>query len=163
MYLAPSSYREEVPTHVFNSAEYVLEVTDAEVTASSTLDWHAAWIESKELKILNSELEGFARCRRSPSIRTKRHPQHCTTWLYQVATLLQRDVLGHWRDPMYLLAKLVLNVVAGLFIGFTFFKADDSIQGTQNKLFVSFPRPVIPCVNVPDTEFSGLPSRRPFT
>ena len=62
-----------------------------------------------------------------------------------------------------MLAKLVLNVVAGLFIGFTFFKADDSIQGTQNKLFVSFLRPVILYVNVPDTEFSELRSRRPLT
>ena len=141
-YLVPSFYRGEVPTHVFNSAEYVLEVTNVEATASSTLDWHAAWIESRELKTLNSELEEFARCRRSPSIRTKQQPQRCTTWLYQVETLLQRDILGHWRDPMYLLAKLVLNVIACLFIGFTFFKADDSIQGTQNKLFVSFPRPV---------------------
>jgi ATP-binding cassette subfamily G (WHITE) protein 2 (SNQ2) len=37
-----------------------------------------------------------------------------------------------------LLAKLALNVVAGLFVGFTFFKAKDSIQGTQNKIFSVF-------------------------
>ena len=39
------------------------------------------------------------------------------------------------------MAKLALNAVGGLFIGFTFFKADDSQQGTQNKLFVSDPGP----------------------
>jgi ATP-binding cassette subfamily G (WHITE) protein 2 (SNQ2) len=60
-----------------------------------------------------------------------------TSWLYQVKTLWGREVVRHWRDPTYLLAKLALNVVAALFVGFTFFKAKDSIQGTQNKIFVS--------------------------
>jgi len=41
---------------------------------SSTFDGHAARIESRELRTLNSELEEFAGFRRSPSIRTKRHP-----------------------------------------------------------------------------------------
>jgi len=36
------------------------------------------------------------------------------------------------------LAKLALNIVAALLIGFTFFKAKDSIQGTQNHIFSVF-------------------------
>jgi ATP-binding cassette subfamily G (WHITE) protein 2 (SNQ2) len=36
------------------------------------------------------------------------------------------------------MSKLALNVFAGLFIGFTFFKADDSILGSYNKLFAIF-------------------------
>ena len=60
-----------------------------------------------------------------------------TPWTYQVRELLRRDCRAHWRDPTYLLAKLALNAVAGLFIGFTFFKAKTTIQGTQNHLFVS--------------------------
>ncbi|KAJ3529193.1 hypothetical protein NM688_g7886 [Phlebia brevispora] len=36
------------------------------------------------------------------------------------------------------MAKIALNIVAGLFIGFTFFKAKDTQQGTQNKLFAIF-------------------------
>lgn len=47
-------------------------------------------------------------------------------------------MIRHWRDPTYTRAKLALNIVAALFIGFTFFKAKDSIQGTQNKIFVSY-------------------------
>ena len=54
-----------------------------------------------------------------------------------MVTLLKRDMERHWRDPTYLMAKLMLNIVGGLFIGFTFYQAKDSIQGTQNKLFVS--------------------------
>lgn len=44
---------------------------------------------------------------------------------------------AHWRDPTYIVSKIALNIVAGLFIGFTFWQAKDSMQGTQNKLFVS--------------------------
>jgi ATP-binding cassette subfamily G (WHITE) protein 2 (SNQ2) len=36
------------------------------------------------------------------------------------------------------MAKLVLNIVGGLFIGFTFWKSKDTLQGTQNKLFAIF-------------------------
>jgi len=32
----------------------------------------------------------------------------------------------------------MLNIVAGLFIGFTFWKSRDSLQGTQNKMFAIF-------------------------
>jgi ATP-binding cassette, subfamily G (WHITE), member 2, SNQ2 len=31
----------------------------------------------------------------------------------------------------YIMAKLMLNIIGGLFIGFTFFKAKNTIQGTR--------------------------------
>lgn len=40
------------------------------------------------------------------------------------------------------MAKIALNIVAGLFIGFTFFKAKDTLQGTQDKLFVRLTAPI---------------------
>jgi len=43
-----------------------------------------------------------------------------------------------WRDPSYIVAKLALNITGGLFIGFTFWRSKDSIQGTQDKLFSIF-------------------------
>ena len=36
------------------------------------------------------------------------------------------------------MAKLILQIVGGLFIGFTFFQAKNTQQGTQNKLFAIF-------------------------
>ena len=54
-----------------------------------------------------------------------------------MVTLLRRDAQAHWRDPTYLIAKVALNIAAALLIGFTFFKAKTTIQGTQNHLFVS--------------------------
>lgn len=65
--------------------------------------------------------------------------------MYQLAMLFKRDSEAHWRDPTYLLAKIALNIIAGLFIGFTFFKSKDTIQGSQNKLFVSVYTPILSC------------------
>jgi ATP-binding cassette subfamily G (WHITE) protein 2 (SNQ2) len=75
--------------------------------------------------------------RKRHAVDIEQHSEFSTSWLYQVRTLWEREMIRHWRDPTYLVAKLALNVVAGLFIGFTFFKAKDTIQGTQNHIFVS--------------------------
>ncbi len=74
--------------------------------------------------------------RKRAAVDTEQHSEFSTSWIYQLKILWEREVIRHWRDPTYLLAKLALNVVAGLFVGFTFYKAKDSIQGTQNKIFV---------------------------
>ena len=86
---------------------------------------------------MNEELETLLQDgRKRHAVDTEQHSEFSTSWLYQLKTLWEREAIRHWRDPTYLLAKLALNVVAGLFVGFTFFKAKDSIQGTQNKIFV---------------------------
>ncbi|KAH9006547.1 hypothetical protein EDB86DRAFT_2824755 [Lactarius hatsudake] len=55
------------------------------------------------------------------------------------ATARRRE--GVEKSPRNLaLAKVALNLVGALLIGFTFFQAKDSIQGTQNKIF---PTPAI--------------------
>ena len=68
------------------------------------------------------------------------HPQlrseFATSWVYQFMTLFGRSIERNWRDVDYLFGKLMLNIILGLFIGFTYFKLNDSIQGTQNAAFV---------------------------
>jgi len=56
--------------------------------------------------------------------------------MYQFTTLFWRSIERNWRDVDYLFGKLMLNIINGLFIGFTYFKTNDSIQGTQNAAFV---------------------------
>lgn len=142
-----------------NPAEYILDVigkvpstrlmavfscsrTGAGATASATINWHDAWVNSEEARDVQKDInrlleEGRAR----PPVTTELHSEFTTGWVYQVRTLLSRDLQRHWRDPEYLMSKMLLNITSGLLIGFTFWKASDSIQGTQNKLFVSL------CIN----------------
>jgi len=96
------------------------------------------WKKSPEARALDEELEVLLQDgRKRHAVDTEQHSEFSTSWLFQVKTLWEREMIRHWRDPTYTRAKLALNVVAALFIGFTFFKAKDSIQGTQNKIFVS--------------------------
>ncbi|THG98996.1 hypothetical protein EW026_g3289 [Hermanssonia centrifuga] len=122
-----------------NPAEYILTAIGAGATANSTTDWHDTWQRSNEAAQLEKEIqEIYTEGRNRPPVETNLQHEFSTPWLYQVSQLFKRDCQAHWRDPTYLLAKILLNIVAGLFIGFTFFKAKDSMQGTQNKLFAIF-------------------------
>ena len=116
----------------------MLDVIGAGATATSELDWSDVWRRSDECASVQAELENIhSEGRKRPAVQTQQRSEFATSWPSQVKLLLRREVEAHWRSPTYLMAKLMLNIVAGLFIGFTFFKANDSQQGTQNKLFVS--------------------------
>ena len=115
----------------------MLNVIGAGATATSAENWHEIWNTSKNALQLQRELYNIhSEGRNRPPVETTFHSEFATPWVYQAIQLFKRDAAAHWRDPTYLVAKLGLNVVAGLFIGFTFFKSKDSQQGTQNKLFV---------------------------
>lgn len=141
--------------HVVLSAEYQLDVIGAGATASTATDWHEAWKNSKEAIQVQEELEAIHKeGRERPAVEATLHSEFATSWGNQTTRLFYRDLLSHFRDPTYILAKLALNIFAGLFvslpcivclsffahyhpqIGFTFFKAGSSQQDTQNKLFV---------------------------
>ncbi|KAN0136953.1 ABC-2 type transporter domain containing protein [Lactarius tabidus] len=122
-----------------NPAEYILDVIGAGATATTDTDWHGTWKSSPQAKAVDEELDGLLEDgRKRHAVDTEQHSEFSTIWIFQVKTLWERDIVRHWRDPTYMLAKLALNIVAGLLIGFTFFKAKDSIQGTQNKIFAVF-------------------------
>lgn len=114
-----------------------MQVIGAGATALVDRDWHEVWKNSPEARGVQEDIERIhAEGRQRGAVETTLKSEFATSWSYQVLTLLQRDAESHWRDPTYIMAKLALNIVAGLLIGFTFFKAKDSIQGTQNKIFV---------------------------
>ncbi|KAI0265431.1 ABC-2 type transporter-domain-containing protein [Gloeopeniophorella convolvens] len=122
-----------------NPAEYILDVIGAGATATTDIDWYNAWKQSPEAGGVDKELEILLEDGRNRhAVDTEQHTEFSTSWLFQVKTLLQRDITRHWRDPVYLVAKFALSIVAALFIGFSFFNAKDSIQGTQNKIFAVF-------------------------
>ena len=117
----------------------MLDVIGAGATASSDIEWHGQWLKSAEINRVRQQIDDIHNeGRKRPPISASVTSDYQTSWLYQFYTLLARELTSYWRNPVYLLAKLVLNIVAGLLIGFTFFNSPNTIQGTQNKLFVSF-------------------------
>lgn len=115
----------------------MLDVIGAGATASSSIDWHETWNKSSEKEAVLQHLDHIhAEGRARPPIHATRTSEFATSWGFQLYTLSKRAFEAYWRNPTYLIAKLFLNIAAGLFIGFTFFKAKDSMQGAQNKIFV---------------------------
>ncbi|TFK31616.1 pleiotropic drug resistance ABC transporter [Crucibulum laeve] len=122
-----------------NPAEFMLDVIGAGATAVTDKDWRQVWLQSSNRKDLLNELEKIhEEGRQHPPVESTLQSEFAAPWLYQTKELLKRQFQSSWRDPIYLLSKLVLNIFAGLFTGFTFFKAKDTIQGTQNRLFAIF-------------------------
>jgi len=56
----------------------------------------------------------------------------------QLKTVTIRTFQHYYRSPIYIGGKFILSVLASLFIGFTFFMEDNTVQGFQNKLFAVF-------------------------
>ncbi|KAG6877003.1 hypothetical protein C0993_011111 [Termitomyces sp. T159_Od127] len=122
-----------------NPAEFMLDVIGAGATANSNVNWHEIWKNSPEAVTTQEELEGIHTEGRSrPPVAEAFHSEFATSWLHQTKELLFRNSRSFWRDPTYIHSKLVLNIFGGLFIGFTFFKAKNSQQGTQNQLFAVY-------------------------
>ena len=56
----------------------------------------------------------------------------------QLQCVTYRSFQSFWREPSYVWAKIMLATLSSLFIGFTFFKPDSSLQGFQDVLFSAF-------------------------
>ncbi|KAF5350668.1 hypothetical protein D9756_008520 [Leucocoprinus leucothites] len=122
-----------------NPAEYMLEVVGAGATAVAEQDWYEVWINSTGCAKLYEDLDRIhTEGRQQPPVGQTLHGTYATPWMFQTKTLLRRQYASYWRNPTYLMSKLTLNIIGGLFIGFTFFKSGSSIQANQDKLFSIF-------------------------
>src|SRR5438045_6770740 len=71
----------------------------------------------------------------------------------QLKAVTIRTFQHYYRSPTYIGGKFILNILASLFIGFTFYMEDNTVQGFQNKLFAVF-------MTVPLTRLTILINRR---
>lgn len=117
----------------------MLEVICAGAFAKSTIDWGEAWNNSPEREANLAEINRIHEGGRSrPLVEAALPTEFATPWMYQMKTLLVRNFRIYWRDPTYIMSKLALSTAAGLFIGFSYWRAKDTIQGAQTKLFTVF-------------------------
>ncbi|KAA8649825.1 uncharacterized protein ATNIH1004_002502 [Aspergillus tanneri] len=123
-----------------NPAEYMLEVIGAAPGSHTEIDWPSVWRNSKEYQEVRTELASLKELVNSPSAVSDPNDKSSyqefaaplTTQLYQVGL---RVFQQYWRTPSYIYSKALLTVVCSLFIGFSFFKSDNTIQGLQNQMF----------------------------
>ena len=124
-----------------NPAEYILEVIKTGSNAHGQ-DWHGIWDGSEERSAIMLEVERiheeyFA----SPlalDADVASTEEFAMPFTAQLAIVTRRVFMNYWRNPHYIFSRVLLVVLAGLFIGFSLYDAEPTFAGMSNVLFSGF-------------------------
>ncbi|KIW89038.1 uncharacterized protein Z519_10523 [Cladophialophora bantiana CBS 173.52] len=153
-----------------NPAEFMLDIVGAAMNPQSSRDWNKTWMSSEEYRDMSQamhDLHDQYVDGHGQQMNKHEHSNHkagssgtafAESWTTQYLAVQLRLFVHYWRIPQYVMGKIMLNVVAGLFLGFTFYKEGNSPQGLQNKLFASFTSAILgmPIMNQFQPQFSSL-------
>ncbi|OOO06490.1 ABC-2 type transporter [Aspergillus oryzae] len=124
-----------------NPAEYILETVSGDVDNNAP-DWVKVWDESPEHKDVLAELDRLHSSRENDSASSNENAESKDEFAMplhsQLYHVLRRVFQQYLRQPEYIFSKFILGIVSGLFIGFSFWKTDNTQQGFQNSLFSIF-------------------------
>jgi ATP-binding cassette subfamily G (WHITE) protein 2 (PDR) len=125
-----------------NPAEYMLEAIGAAPGAHTSIDWPSVWRKSVEYANVQEELARLRDLSDRPSAvidsSESSHREFAAPFMTQLGTVALRCAQQYWRTPSYIYSKAVLTVGCSLLIGFSFFNAENSVQGLQNQMFGVF-------------------------
>ncbi|KAK6406183.1 hypothetical protein LTR95_018691, partial [Oleoguttula sp. CCFEE 5521] len=119
-----------------NPAEFMLEVA-----GDKDHDWHETWKASSEAQGVQQGIDEIHKEKEQVEETdndASAHAEFAMPFSQQLIEVTIRVFQQYWRMPSYIMAKFLLSIVAGLFIGFSFYAADTSQQGMQNVLFSIF-------------------------
>ncbi|KAL3457147.1 ABC-2 type transporter-domain-containing protein [Aspergillus heterothallicus] len=126
-----------------NPAEHMLEVIGAAPGAQTDIDWPAVWRKSPEYEHVRSHLATLRELANRPSAVSdpndkSSYAEFAAPMSEQLLQVGRRVFQQYWRSPSYIYSKALLTVGCALFIGFSFFKMDNTQQGLQNQMFGVF-------------------------
>jgi ATP-binding cassette subfamily G (WHITE) protein 2 (PDR) len=132
-----------------NPAEWMLEI----VGDTNKANWSQIWNESPERRRVRKEL---ARMQRELSKRGLEHPDavqmldgkashgqappkaFAASFGQQFWAVFIRVMQQYWRTPTYIWSKAMLSTLTSLLVGFSFYQAENTLQGMQNQMFAVF-------------------------
>ncbi|WPJ61203.1 hypothetical protein SMAC4_07892 [Sordaria macrospora] len=125
-----------------NPAEYMLEIV-ADGTNNKGEEWPTVWKASSEYQSVLAELDNIhsATAGKPPAQTTDPGyvaSEFAMPFTSQLWVVTERIFQQYWRMPAYVIAKLLLGVMSGLFVGFTFFKPHGTQAGMRNVVFSVF-------------------------
>ena len=119
----------------------MLEIIGAGASGKASKDWSLVWNESKQAKDIQTEIDRIHEERSSAAASTGEETtqaEYAMPFASQLWYVTHRSCQSFWREPSYVWAKIMLGTLSSLFIGFTFFKPDSSMQGFQDVIFSAF-------------------------
>lgn len=122
-----------------NPAEFMLEIV-ADGVNNVGNDWHSVWKESQEYQEVLMEIDRIhEKQQQVGGVSTDgAHTEFAMPFYAQVWAVTQRIFQQYWRMPGYVLSKLILGTMSGLFIGFTFWQAKGTQAGMRDVVFSVF-------------------------
>ncbi|RAL04636.1 pleiotropic drug resistance family ABC transporter [Aspergillus ibericus CBS 121593] len=123
-----------------NPAEWMLEVIGAAPGSHADRDWAEVWNQSPERTQVRFELAQMKEelLQRPPPPRMVGYGEFAMPIWTQFLLCLQRMFQQYWRSPSYIYSKASMCIIPPLFIGFTFWREPNSLQGLQNEMFAIF-------------------------
>ncbi|EOD45138.1 putative abc multidrug protein [Neofusicoccum parvum UCRNP2] len=136
-----------------NPAEFIINTATSKDDPSK--DWARTWSESPENQELHAEISEYKSTSSSAQGRDSHQTSNQAFALPlkdQIIKVTQRHWISVWRDGPYNFSKLFKSIFCELFIAFTFFHSDTTLQGTQNRmLFFLLISWLVPAI-VPDIQ-----------
>lgn len=122
-----------------NPAEWILQVIGAAPGSHTDIDWFKTWRNSPECAKLHEKLDTMkanliGTAQDDPSLNNS----FAASTLEQILLVTQRVFQQYWRTPSYIYSKIFQSIISPLFVGFTFYKSKNDIQGMQNQMFSVF-------------------------
>ncbi|KFA50638.1 hypothetical protein S40293_04917 [Stachybotrys chartarum IBT 40293] len=124
-----------------NPAEYMLEIVN-KGSNKDNQDWHSVWKGSPEGESVYAELDKLHGEKMGEEVdgfdESRPDAEFAAPFGLQLREVVYRVFQQYWRTPSYIFAKFSLGIAAGLFIGFSFFNANNTQAGMQIVLFSVF-------------------------
>lgn len=123
-----------------NPAEYMLDIVN-NGTNDKGIDWHTVWKESREAAQVQREIDQIHEEKKHSDVDVGKETggtEFATPLWTQIYECTYRVFQQYWRMPSYVLAKMALCTIAGLFIGFSFYQAEPTQAGMQTIIFSVF-------------------------
>ncbi|KAL4787431.1 ABC-2 type transporter-domain-containing protein [Aspergillus varians] len=126
-----------------NPAEWMLEVIGAAPGSHSDIDWPVVWRESPERQAVQQHLADLKDSLSQKQTETSQsdpseYNEFAAPFTAQLWECLLRVFSQYWRSPVYIYSKTALSCLTALYIGFSFFQAENTKQGLQNQMFSIF-------------------------
>ncbi|CZT44690.1 probable ABC transporter [Rhynchosporium secalis] len=125
-----------------NPAEWIMEIIGCTPGSHSEIDWSDVWRSSPEYAQLHRELDRMEQGLAQGAIQNfaldDDYKEFAAAFSVQLWECIKRVNQQYWRTPSYIYSKTAMCVGTALFLGFTFYKADKSLQGLQNQVFSIF-------------------------
>jgi len=96
------------------------------------------WLNSPERVKVRQELDALKAAGLNKPAASAQDTLYAASFGTQFREVFIRVNQQYWRTPSYIWSKIGLTSFTGLFIGFSFFRADNSQQGLQSQVFAVF-------------------------